>query len=172
MPPLCSFALHTFLVSSSLRSASSTRFHGASGTCNFSAPLLFCPLLGTSDALSQLAGTLLEPLGLLLKLLGASWCLLGAFGSLLGPLGRLLGLLLGPPGGLLGASWGPLGASWGPLGDHIKKCPEIDPQNDLPGTYFLGPQTYHIGSRGLPRAPGPTPEKTKLFDRVLGPAKN
>ena len=95
-------ALHAFLVSSALLSASCKCFHGASGTCNFSARLLFCAL-GPSDALSQLAGTVLEPLGLLLKLLSASWCLLGAFGSLFRPLGRLLGLLLGPLGCLLGA---------------------------------------------------------------------
>ena len=52
-----------------------------------------------------------------------------------------------------------------------KKHPK-DTQNDLPGTYFWGPQTRQIGSRGLPRAPGATPEKTKFFDRVPGPPKN
>ena len=52
-----------------------------------------------------------------------------------------------------------------------KKHPE-DTQNDPPGTYFWGPQGCQIGSRGLPRAPEASPEKTKLFDRVPGPPKN
>ena len=52
-----------------------------------------------------------------------------------------------------------------------KKHPK-DTQNDPPGTYFWGPQTRQIGSRGLPRAPGATPEKTKFFERVPGPPKN
>ena len=47
-----------------------------------------------------------------------------------------------------------------------------DTQNDPPGTYFWGPRACQIGSRGLPRAPGATPEKTKFFDRVPGPPKN
>ena len=126
----------TFLVSSSLLSASSTCSHGASGTCNFSPRLLFCELLGPSHALSQLAGALLEPLGLLLKLWGASWCVLGAFwehlGRLLGPLGCFLGLLLGPLGRLLGASWGLLGASWRShqkmLRNRSPTCPIWAPQ--------------------------------------------
>ena len=42
-----------------------------------------------------------------------------------------------------------------------KKHPK-DTQNDTPGTYFWGPQTRQIGSRGLPRAPGATPEKSFL----------
>ena len=52
-----------------------------------------------------------------------------------------------------------------------KKHPK-DTQNDPPGTYFWGPQKRQIGSRGLPRAPGATPEKTKFFERVPGPPKN
>ena len=52
-----------------------------------------------------------------------------------------------------------------------KKHPK-DTQNDPPGTNFWGPQTGQIKSRGLPRAPGPIPEKTKFFDRVPGPPKN
>ena len=52
-----------------------------------------------------------------------------------------------------------------------KKHPK-DTQNDPPGTYFWGPQASQIGSRGLPRAPGATPEKTKFFERVPGPPKN
>ena len=52
-----------------------------------------------------------------------------------------------------------------------KKHPK-DTQNDSPGTYVWGPQTRQIGSRGLPRAPGATPEKTKFFERVPGPPKN
>ena len=52
-----------------------------------------------------------------------------------------------------------------------KKHPK-DTQNDPLGTYFWGPQTRQLGSRGLPRAPGATPEKTQFFERVPGPPKN
>ena len=51
-----------------------------------------------------------------------------------------------------------------------KKHPK-DTQNDSPGTFFWGPQTRQIGSRGLPRAPGATLEKTKFFERGPGPPK-